>query len=123
MGRRISVPACLLFNESPSYDWVVEAVHQGFGMVMFADEEASYDSLVETTKKVCRIAHTASAASHRRWAAVVWSDVNVKACRLPSAASSPRRSARNPSAKLKSIDGARSFRCRQSAIQRRILAY
>jgi fructose/tagatose bisphosphate aldolase len=60
--RRISVPACLLFNESPSYDWVVEAVHQGFGMVMFADEEASYDSLVETTKKVCRIAHTASAA-------------------------------------------------------------
>ena len=60
--RRISVPACLLFNESPSYDWVVEAVHQGFGMVMFADEEASFDSLVETTKKVCRIAHAASAA-------------------------------------------------------------
>jgi fructose/tagatose bisphosphate aldolase len=59
---RISVPACLLFNESPSLDWVVEAVQRGFGMVMFADEQMSYDALVETTRKVCGIAHAASAA-------------------------------------------------------------
>jgi ketose-bisphosphate aldolase len=59
---RISVPACLLFNESPSFEWVVEAVERGFGMVMFADEETSYERLVSTTKKVCRIAHAGSAA-------------------------------------------------------------
>jgi len=59
---RISVPACLLFNESPSFDWVVEAVQRGFGLVMFADEETSYDGLVETTRKICRLAHAASAA-------------------------------------------------------------
>jgi fructose/tagatose bisphosphate aldolase len=59
---RISVPACLLFNESPSFDWVADAVHQGFGLVMFADEEMSYDSLVETTRRLCGIAHASSVA-------------------------------------------------------------
>jgi len=59
---RISVPACLLFNESPSYDWVLEAVQRGFGMVMYADEEVDYDELVDTTARVCSIAHAGSAA-------------------------------------------------------------
>lgn len=59
---RVSVPVCLLFNESPSFEWVAEAVRRGFGMVMFADEEMGYDSLVETTRKVCRVAHAASLA-------------------------------------------------------------
>ena len=59
---RISVPACLLFNESPSLEWVVMAVRRGFGMVMFADEEMGYDNLVETTRKVCRVAHAESVA-------------------------------------------------------------
>jgi fructose-bisphosphate aldolase class II len=31
-------------------------------MVMFADEEMGYDVLVETTRKVCRVAHAASVA-------------------------------------------------------------
>lgn len=60
--ERLSVPACLLFNESPSFDWVVEAVQRGFDVVMFADENADYGALVETTRTVCRIAHAASAA-------------------------------------------------------------
>jgi fructose/tagatose bisphosphate aldolase len=59
---RISVPACLLFNESPSFEWVLEAVQRGFGMVMFADEQMSYDELVDTTTRVCSIAHAGSAA-------------------------------------------------------------
>jgi fructose/tagatose bisphosphate aldolase len=59
---RISVPACLLFNESPSLDWVMEAVQRGFGMVMFADEEMDYEGLLAATRKVCRIAHAASVA-------------------------------------------------------------
>jgi fructose/tagatose bisphosphate aldolase len=60
--NRLAVPACLLFNESPSFDWVVDAIYQGFGMVMFADEEMDYDTTVEKTRKICRIAHPASAA-------------------------------------------------------------
>ncbi len=60
--NRLAVPACLLFNESPSFDWVVDAIYQGFGMVMFADEEMDYDTMVEKTRKVCRIAHPASVA-------------------------------------------------------------
>jgi fructose/tagatose bisphosphate aldolase len=59
---RLSVPTCLLFNESPSYEWVVDAVEWGFGIVMFADEEMGYDGLVESTRKVCRVAHAASVA-------------------------------------------------------------
>jgi fructose/tagatose bisphosphate aldolase len=60
--NRLSVPACLLFNESPSFDWVVDAIYQGFGMVMFADDEMSYEDTVEKTRKICRIAHPASVA-------------------------------------------------------------
>jgi fructose/tagatose bisphosphate aldolase len=59
---RLSVPACLLFNESPSFDWVVDAIYQGFGMVMFADDDADYPTTVEKTRKVCRMAHPASVA-------------------------------------------------------------
>ena len=40
--RSISVPSCLLFNESPRFDWVVEAARLGFGLVMFTDEELGY---------------------------------------------------------------------------------
>lgn len=60
--QRITVPACLLFNESPSVEWVVQAAKRGFGLVMFADEEMGYEGLVETTRKVCRMAHAESAA-------------------------------------------------------------
>jgi fructose/tagatose bisphosphate aldolase len=59
---RLHVPACLLFNESPSLDWVLDSVRLGFGLVMFADEEMSDEALVETTRKVCLAAHPASAA-------------------------------------------------------------
>ena len=34
--RRIAVPACLVFNESPNLDWVYEAIELGFGMVCTA---------------------------------------------------------------------------------------
>ena len=36
--RQLQVPACLLFNESPYYDWVMKAIDVGFGLVMFTDE-------------------------------------------------------------------------------------
>src|SRR5437773_10617420 len=30
VGRRLTVPCCLLFNESPYLDWVLEAIRLGF---------------------------------------------------------------------------------------------
>ena len=60
--NRLAVPACLLFNESPSFDWVVDAVSHGFGMVMFADDDADYETTLEKTREICRIAHPASVA-------------------------------------------------------------
>lgn len=42
MGRevagRLSVPAVLLFNESPNRQWVANAIDSGFNLVMFSDE-------------------------------------------------------------------------------------
>jgi len=60
--ERLSVPACLLFNESPSESWVLDAVRQGFDLVMYADEEADYRTLVEVTTRVCAAAHDAGHA-------------------------------------------------------------
>ena len=36
--RELSVPACLLFNESPNEDWVGAAIDAGFNLVMFSDD-------------------------------------------------------------------------------------
>jgi len=35
----LSVPACLLFNESPYIKWLWQAIELGFNMVMFSDDE------------------------------------------------------------------------------------
>ena len=59
---RLSVPACLLFNESPSIEWVRDAASQGFGIVMYADEEAGYDELVSRTRLVSDHAHAVGSA-------------------------------------------------------------
>src|SRR5689334_6222820 len=34
----LSVPACLLFNESPDREWVAGAIDSGFDLVMFSDD-------------------------------------------------------------------------------------
>jgi fructose/tagatose bisphosphate aldolase len=61
--ERLSVPACLLFNESPSEEWVRDAVRRGFDLVMYADEQAGYDALVEVTARVSAAAHAAGRAA------------------------------------------------------------
>jgi len=55
--RSISVPCCLLFNESANMQWVEKAVDLGFHCVMFTDENCSLEeqtsavrSLVEKTR-------------------------------------------------------------------------
>src|SRR5437588_23429 len=38
VGRGLSVPCCLLFNESPHRDWVLTAIDLGFQLVMYTRE-------------------------------------------------------------------------------------
>jgi fructose/tagatose bisphosphate aldolase len=60
--RRLAVPACLVFNESPYLDWVLEALKLEFGLVMFTDEHLDSEELVGCVSRVVERAHAGSAA-------------------------------------------------------------
>jgi ketose-bisphosphate aldolase len=60
--RQLSVPACLVFNESPYPDWVKEAIRLHFGLVMFSDPELSFEDQPEHVRRVVEEAHQASVA-------------------------------------------------------------
>jgi fructose/tagatose bisphosphate aldolase len=60
--RRLSVPACLVFNESPNFEWVLEAIVLGFGLVMFSDETLGFDGQLERVRQVSGVAHDAGVA-------------------------------------------------------------
>ena len=60
--RGLSVPACLVFNESPDIDWVLEAIGCGFGLVMFSDETLAFDRQVELVRRVVGVAHDTGVA-------------------------------------------------------------
>jgi fructose/tagatose bisphosphate aldolase len=62
-ARSLSVPACLVFNESPHMDWVLEAVRFGFGLVMFSDESLSPARQAEMVRQAAQAAHAAGAAA------------------------------------------------------------
>lgn len=60
--KNLSVPANVVFNESPYEAWVIKAIELGFGLVMFSDP---YMTIVEQTNQVQRIvkiAHHANCA-------------------------------------------------------------
>jgi fructose/tagatose bisphosphate aldolase len=60
--RGLSVPACLVFNESPNLEWVLEAIGCGFGLVMFSDEALGFDDQVARIRQVVQTAHQVGAA-------------------------------------------------------------
>ncbi|HXW29889.1 MAG TPA: class II fructose-bisphosphate aldolase [Xanthobacteraceae bacterium] len=60
--RDLTVPACLLFNESPHSDWVSEAIDQGFGLVMFSDDSHDEDAKWSTITRLVARAHARGAA-------------------------------------------------------------
>lgn len=60
--RRLSVPACLVFNESPNFEWVLDAIALGFGLVMFSNEMLSFDAQVEKVRRVVERAHASEVA-------------------------------------------------------------
>jgi fructose/tagatose bisphosphate aldolase len=55
--RGLSVPACLLFNESPYLEAVFEAIDLGFGLVMYTDEGLAPAVLEERIAGVVAYAH------------------------------------------------------------------
>jgi len=50
--RKLSVPACLLFNESPNLDSVLSSIGLGFNLVMYSNEDLELTLLKEGIKKV-----------------------------------------------------------------------
>ncbi len=55
--KQISVPACSIFNESPKLDAVLNAVDMGYKIVMFTDENISFDEQVKKVSLVVSKAH------------------------------------------------------------------
>ena len=68
--RRLSVPACLLFNESPSLDSVLDSIKRGFNLVMYSDEALDLASRKDRILRVCRNAHCVGAAVEAEMAAL-----------------------------------------------------
>lgn len=59
---QLSVPACLVFNESPRADWVREAIDLNFGLVMFSDPDLNLENEKEQVRQIVAKAHTTSVA-------------------------------------------------------------
>ena len=60
--RSLSVPACLLFNESPDFDWVMDAIDLGFSLVMYTDETVGLEQQSETVRRIVGKAHAVGVA-------------------------------------------------------------
>lgn len=60
--RALRVPTCLVFNESPDWSWVNQAVRLGFGLVMYSDENAARELQIERTRDLVRTAHAVGTA-------------------------------------------------------------
>lgn len=54
---RLSVPSCLLFNESAYLSWVLEAIDLEFDAVMFTDDRLTLAEQTENVKTVVQKAH------------------------------------------------------------------
>ncbi|MGB3716172.1 MAG: class II fructose-bisphosphate aldolase [Candidatus Promineifilaceae bacterium] len=57
VGNSLSVPAALVFNESPDMSSVLQAAELGFNLVMYADETLDPNTLKARIRKVSRVAH------------------------------------------------------------------
>jgi fructose/tagatose bisphosphate aldolase len=60
--RKLSVPTCLLYNESPNFEAVLSAIDLGFNTVMYSDEELGFDSLQDRVIQVREKAHRSGSA-------------------------------------------------------------
>jgi ketose-bisphosphate aldolase len=62
VAHSLTVPCCLLFNESPHLDWVFESIDLGFNLTMFSDEGMSAEEQAAIARKVVERAHPAGVA-------------------------------------------------------------
>jgi ketose-bisphosphate aldolase len=69
--KSLSVPTCLLFNESPHKDWVYSAIALGFNLVMLSDEELSPAERVSETRELATRAHKSGTAVEAEMQALV----------------------------------------------------
>ena len=53
----LPVPACLVFNESPHLDWVLDAIDAGFDLVMYSDETRNPAEQRHSIRQVVECAH------------------------------------------------------------------
>ena len=60
--KGLSVPSCLIFNESPYFDWVIEAIQIGFGLVMYTDEKLCIQKQSERVRRIVDQAHARGVA-------------------------------------------------------------
>jgi len=71
VGRRLTVPCCLLFNESPHRDWVLEAIRLGFQLVMYTPDDTGFAERVRGVRGVVEQAHPRGVAVEGEVAALV----------------------------------------------------
>src|SRR5262249_9621850 len=57
LAETLSVPACLLFNESPHLDWLEAAVDAGFDLVMFSDDAVAAKERAAIVRAIAERAH------------------------------------------------------------------
>jgi fructose/tagatose bisphosphate aldolase len=60
--QSLTVPVCLLFNESPHWEWVLEAGRSGFNLVMYADEIVGFPDLKRRVRSLVRQMHAIDVA-------------------------------------------------------------
>ena len=58
--RSLTVPAGLVFNESPDLIAVIRAIELGYGLVMFSDDDAELQPQTEQVRWLVEAAHAAS---------------------------------------------------------------
>jgi len=57
ISKKIDVPSATIFNESPYLDAVLESIDLGFNLVMYTDENISFEKQKENIIKVVKKAH------------------------------------------------------------------
>ena len=62
VAERLTVPAVLLFNESPDRQWVADAIDAGFNLVMFSDEDLGAEQSLAIVRAFAQQAHAKGAA-------------------------------------------------------------
>jgi len=62
VAEQLTAPACLLFNESPYLERVMEAIGLGYGLVMYSDDSLDVETLIEKVKLLVKKAHQMGAA-------------------------------------------------------------